>query len=206
MLWEMGNHNETTDKKFVLFVCCGNRERSVIAENLLRKKLADNFPQLAGKVIIGSAGIFPREYIRYAKEKGIAFEYPFFGKSPNIYAIQHLAKKGIDISSYCSRELNKDLAMEADLILAVDRLIKAEVLHLYLETSGKVFTFKEFVFGVKCPNLDIGDPMKLPDIDKETGAWIWPEGYPDSYITGIEQCLSHGIDKFVQYIKGKSLN
>lgn len=178
----------------------------MIAENLLRKKLTDNFPQLAGKVIIRSAGIMPREYLEHAREKGITFRYPFFDKSPNIYAIQHLAKKGIDVSLYRSRELTKDMVMEPDLILAIDRLIKGEILHLYPETSGKIFTFKEFVFGAKCPNLDIGDPMKLPDIDEETGVWIWPEGYPDSYIAEIEQCLSYGVDKFVQYIGGKSLN
>jgi len=175
----------------------------VIAENLLQQKLADNFSRLAGKVIIGSAGIVPREYLRHAEAKGIAFQYPLFGKNPNIYAIQYLAKKGIDISSYRSRELNEDLAREADLILAIDRLIKGEVLYLYPETAGKVFTFKEFVFGTKCPNLDIGDPMKVPEVDMETGTWLWPEGYPDSYITKIEQCLSHGIDKFVQYIERK---
>ena len=178
----------------------------MIAENLLRKKLTDNFPQLAGKAIIRSAGIMPREYLRHAREKGITFRYPLFGKNPNIYAIQYLAKKGIDVSLYRSRELTKDMVVEADLILAIDRLIKGEVLHLYPETSGKVFTFREFVFGTKCPNLDIGDPMKLPDIDKKTGVWIWPDDYPASYIAEIEQCLSHGIDKFAQYIGGKSLN
>ena len=172
----------------------------------MRQKLIDNFPQLMEKAVVGSAGIIPREYLRHAETKGITFQYPLFGKNPNIYAIQYLAKKGIDVSSYRSRELTKDMVMEADLILAVDRLIKGEVLYLYPETSGKVFTFKEFVFGASWQNLDIGDPMKVPDIDEETGAWLWPEGYPDSYIAEIEQCLSHGIDKFVRYIKGKSLN
>jgi hypothetical protein len=93
------------------------------------------------------------------------------------------------------------MAMEADLILAIDRLIKKEVLDLYAETQGKVFTFKEFVFGASWQDLDIGDPWKLPDIDEKTGTWVWPEGYPNSYIAEIERCLSHGIDKFVQYIK-----
>jgi len=191
-------------EKFILFVCCGNRERSVIAERLLRQQLVNNFPRLAERVIIGSAGIVPRAYLRHAEEKGITFQYPLFGKNPNIYAIQYLAKKGIDVSSYRSQELTKDMAAEADLILAIDRLIKGEVLYLYPETSGKVFTFKEFVFGANHPNLDIGDPMKVPEIDKETGAWLWPEGYPDSYIAEIEQCLSQGIDRFIQYIKGES--
>jgi protein-tyrosine-phosphatase len=182
-------------------VCLGNRERSVIAERLLRQRLTDNFPELMDKVAVGSAGIIPTEYLKHAEAKGITFQYPHFGKSPNIYALQYLAKKGIDVSSYRSKELTKDMTMEADLILAIDRLIKKEVLDLYAETQGKVFTFKEFVFGASSQDLDIGDPMKLPDINEETGTWVWPEGYPNSYIAEIERCLSHGIDKFVQYIK-----
>jgi len=152
-------------------------------------------------VVVGSAGIIPREYLRLAEARGIRFQYPHFGKNPNICALQYLARNGIDASSYRSRELTKDMAMEADLILAADRLIKKEVLDLYPETSGKVFTFKEFVFGARWQDLDIGDPMQLPDIDEETETWVWPEGYADSFIAEIEQCLSHGIDKFVQYIK-----
>jgi protein-tyrosine-phosphatase len=174
----------------------------VISERLLRQKLIDDFPRLAEKVKIGSAGIIPREYLRHAEAKGITFQYPHFGKNPNVYALQYLAKQGIDASSYRSRELTKDMVMEADLILAKDRLIKREVLTFYPETSGKIFTVKEFVGGASWQNLDIGDPMKLPEVDEETGAWIWPKGYPDSYIAEIEQCLSHGMDKLVQYIKG----
>lgn len=192
-----------TKKKYILFVCLGNRERSVIAENLLRQKLLDDYPQLAEKVVINSAGIIPRDYIRHAKERGIIFPNSPFGKRPSIYAMQYLAKKGIDISLYRSRELDKDLALGADLIVAVDSLIKDEVLHFYPEVSGRIFTFKEFVFGADWPNLDIGDPMKIPDVDKETGTWTWPEGYPDSYIAEIEECLLYGTDKLIQYIQEK---
>ena len=173
----------------------------MIAERLLRQRLSKNFSELMERVVVGSAGIIPREYIRHAKAKGIAFQYPPFGRNPNIYAIEYLARKGIDVSSYRSRELTEDLAGEADLILAIDRLIKKEVLDIYPETSGRVFTFKEFVFGPSSQDLDIGDPWKLPTIDKKTGTWVWPEGYPDSYIAEIEKCLSRGINKFVQYIK-----
>jgi hypothetical protein len=173
----------------------------VIAERLLQQQLANHFPHLAQKVIIGSAGIMPRAYVKHAKERGITFEPPFFGKSPNIYAIQYLTKKGIDISSYRSRELDKHLVRQADLILAIDQLIRDEVLYRYPKTSGKLFSLKEFVFGAECPNLDIGDPMKVPEMDKETGAWLWPEGYPDSYIAEIEQCLSHGMEKLIRYIE-----
>jgi protein-tyrosine phosphatase len=186
----------------ILFVCCGNRERSVIAENLLRHKLKDTHPQLVDKVNIESAGIFPRAYLEHASKNGIVFEYPYFDKNPNIYAIEYLAQRGIDISSYRSRQLSSDMVVEAGLILAVDRRIRDEILSIYPESSGKVVTFKEFAFGPHQPDLDIGDSMKLPDIDKETGIWIWPDDYPASYIRDIEQCLSISMERFVEYIQG----
>jgi protein-tyrosine-phosphatase len=196
---DVGKSNSTPS---ILFVCCGNRERSVIAENLLRHKLKDSHPQLLNKVKIESAGIFPRSYLEHANKHGIVFEYPYFGKSPNIYAINYLAQRGIDISLYRSREISKNMIVDTGLILAIDQRIRDEILSLYPESSGKVFTFKEFAFGPHQSDLDIGDPMKLPNIDKETGIWIWPDGYPDSYISDIEQCVSGSMEKFVEYIQG----
>jgi len=177
----------------------------VIAERRLWQELADNFPELVGKVVVGSAGIFPRAYLKYAEEKGITFEYPLFGKSPNIYALQYLAEKGIDIASYRSKELTPDMVREADLILAIDRRIRDEILYLYPEASGRISTFKGFALGADQPDLDIGDPMIFPDVDKKTGAWIWPEGYAASYIAEIEECLSSGIKGFLSIIQGNKL-
>ena len=198
----LNDMSRSRDKPSILFVCCGNRERSVIAENLLRQRLKDTRPQLLDKVDIGSAGIFPRAYLEHASEHGLVFEYPYFGKNPNIYAIDYLAQIGIDISLYRSRQLNKNMVVEAGLILAVDRRIRDEILQIYPESSGRIFTFKEFAFGPRQSDLDIGDSMKLPNIDKKTGIWIWPDDYPASYISDIEQCLSSSMDRFVGYIQG----
>jgi len=198
----VNNMGRSKDKPSILFVCCGNRERSVIAENLLRQRLKDTHPQLLDKVKIGSAGIFPRAYLEHASEHGLVFEYPYFGKNPNIYAIDYLGQRGIDISLYRSRQLNKNMVVEAGLILAVDRRIRDEILQIYPESSGRIFTFKEFAFGPHQSDLDIGDSMKLPNIDKKTGIWIWPDDYPASYISDIEQCLSSSMDRFVGYIQG----
>ena len=194
------NSDEKKKLTNILFVCCGNRERSVIAENLLRREMEDHFPLLAAKTIVGSAGIFPREYLEHAGKKGLKFEYPLFGKAPNVYAIDYLAEKGIDVSSYRSRGLNEEMATEADVILAIDRLIKNEILSFYPETASKLFTCNEFAFGAGCVNPDIGDPMKLPDVDAATGTWVWPKEYPASYIAEIEACLSHALAKLVSTI------
>jgi protein-tyrosine-phosphatase len=189
-------------KKFILFVCCGNRERSVIAERLLYKRLEEEYAELLGRVELESAGIFPRAYLENAKKLGVTFVAPYFKKSPNICAVKHLADKGIDVSSYRSKGLTKRMVQRADLILAMDTAIKDEVIDLHSEASVRVLSLKEFVFGADCPNLNIGDPMKLPEIDKNTGGWIWPEGYAADYIGEIEQCLDKGMDKFLEYIRG----
>lgn len=189
------------EKKCILFVCCGNRERSVIAERLLQQRLGDNYPQMMDRVTIGSAGIFPRSYLKFAREQGVIFEYPYFGKSPNPYAVEYLAQKGIDVTSYRSRELRRDLVMEADLILALDRGIRDEIRYFHPEASERVVTLKSFALGADYPDLDIGNPMRLPDIDNKTGDWIWPDGYPAEFISDIEQCLSISMERFVDYFK-----
>ena len=174
----------------------------MIAENLTRQRLKDRHPHLLDKVSIGSAGIFPRSYLEHSKKHGIVFEYPYFGKNPNIYAIDYMAQRGIDISSYRSRQISKNMIAEAGLILAIDRRIRDEILDIYTESSGKVFTFKEFAFGPEQSDLDIGDSMKLPEIDNKTGVWIWPDDYPFSYIRAIEHCVASSMDKLLAFIQG----
>lgn len=189
-------------KKNILFVCCGNRERSVIAETLLYQRLEKEYPELVKKVEIGSAGILPRAYLERARKLGVTFVAPYFGKSPNIYALKYLTEKGIDVSSYRSRKLTKRLVLKADLILAMDNVLKNEIIDVHPKASGRVLAMKEFVFGTDCPDLNIGDPMALPEIDQETGVWIWPEGYAANYINEIEHCFKMGMEKFAGYING----
>jgi protein-tyrosine-phosphatase len=191
---------EDKEKKCILFVCCGNRERSVIAERLLQQWLRDDYPQLMDRVTIGSAGIVPRSLLTFVREQGVIFEYPYFGKKPNLCALEYLAQKGIDVTSYRSRELSRELVTEADLILAIDRIIEGEILHLYPEASERVVTFKSFAFGADYSDLDIGNTMNLPDIDEKTGNWIWPDGYIADYISDIERCLSMSMEKLVDFI------
>lgn len=188
-------------KKSILFVCCGNRERSLIAEKSLFLGLAGHSPELLNKVKIGSAGLFPKSYIKHAREMGVTFVTPYFGKSPNIYAIKYLAEKGIDVSSYRSRGLTKRMVMNADLILPMDTVLRDEILRLYPKEAGQVLTLKEFVFDQGCPDMNIGNPKAVPKIDKKTGVWIWPEGYATDYIEEIEQCFKKGMEKFLKYIE-----
>ena len=96
--------------------------------------------------------------------------------------------------------MTKRMIISADLILPMDMVLRDEIIDLYPNVSGKVFTFKEFIFDERCPDLNIGDPMALPEIDKNTGAWVWPEGFSADYIGEIERCLTEGMEKFLKYI------
>lgn len=192
-------------RPLILFVCCGNRERSVIAENLFKKMLKKGYPDLAERVDAASAGIFPRSYIEHAEKNGVIFKEPFFSKKANTYAVDYLLKKGIDVSSYRSRRIDAGLVTDALLILAVDRVIRDEILFFYPEAKGRVHTFREFVFGPE-GDLDIGDPLKLPVVDQDTGAWIWPEEYPLRYIREIEESLERGMVKIVAYIMSEGMD
>ncbi|MBW1782376.1 MAG: hypothetical protein JRL30_16750 [Deltaproteobacteria bacterium] len=199
----MAAGNRSNKKTHILFVCCGNRERSLIAEKRLFQRLEDHSPHLIHKVKIGSAGIFPKSYIENARKMGVTFVAPFFGKSPNIYAIKYLAEKGINVSAYCSRGLTQQMVIHADLMLPMDSVLRDEIRSLYSKGSDHVLTLKEFVFGQGCADKDIGNTMLLPEIDKKTGVWIWPEGYAANYIDDIEKCLAEGMEKFVMYINGR---
>ena len=115
--------------KTILFVCCVNRDRSVIAEKRLNQQIKGEFPALQGKVKVTSAGIVPSAYIDHAQRNSIPFLPPYFGKNPNPSTVAYLAGKGIDVASYVSREINKELATRTDLVLTMDFLIRDEVIH-----------------------------------------------------------------------------
>lgn len=198
----MAVENSAKSKKSILFVCCGNRERSIIAETLLYLLLKEEYPELVKKVEINSAGIIPKAYLERARLLSVNFVAPYFGKSPNTYALIYLAEKGVDISSYRSRELTRRLALKADLILAMDKVLRDEIIEVHPKASGRVLTLKEFVFGPDCHDLNIGDPMALPEINQETGIWVWPDGYAANFINDIEHCFKEGMEKFVGYING----
>ena len=104
------------------------------------------------------------------------------------------------MASYRSRELNREMVLEADLILALDRLIQSEILHFYPDASERIMTFKTFALGADHPDLDIGNPMEIPSVDDKTGVWIWPDDYVAEYISDIEQCLSLSLERLVDFI------
>lgn len=122
----------------VLFVCTGNTCRSSMAEGLF-KDILDR--KEIRNIKVDSAGVFAMEGSRASKE-----------------AIEILKKEGIDISSHRAKMVNKELLDGSDLILTMTRSHKAALINNYSGVQGKVYTLKEYAFGLE---EDIMDPYGM---------------------------------------------
>ena len=76
------------------------------------------------------------------------------GHPPDAKACQLMMKKGIDISGYHARQLNKDMVSKADLILVMESSHKSAIEKLEPYAKGKVFRLGNW------GGFDIPDPYQ----------------------------------------------
>lgn len=130
----------------ILFICHANTSRSVIAEALLKKMLAER--ALEDHLTVMSGGI-----ARYARD----------GALVSMDARLVLREEGIDLpADSVSTDLkrNRHLISDADLILAMTRQQVGILRQAFPEAAGKeVYTLKEFAGG----SGDIEDPVGKGD-------------------------------------------
>lgn len=125
----------------VLFICTGNTCRSPMAEALFRKMVGTD------QIEINSAGIAAIN-----------------GDIASPHAQKVLLNKNID-HQHTSKSLTPSLVDWADLILTMTYSHKMMVLSRFSESTGKVYTLKEYVTDEqeldtdKLLNWDIADPF-----------------------------------------------
>jgi protein-tyrosine phosphatase len=119
----------------VLLICTGNICRSPMAEGLLRVRLAQDEARQAWRV--SSAGVWTVD-----------------GRPASAYAIEEMAKRGIDISRHHSRNVTNEMMAEADLVLAMTRRHTEALRAAFPEHAYKVYLLSEMVGRM----VDIGDP------------------------------------------------
>jgi protein-tyrosine phosphatase len=110
----------------ILLVCTGNICRSPMAEGLLRRELEER--AIEG-VRVESSGVSGWE-----------------GSAPTEEAVEALGGYGLDISEHRARRLTRDMAQEADLIVAMSSEHRTGVARLAPATAARTFTIKELVY------------------------------------------------------------
>ena len=122
-----------------------------MGEGLLKARLPE--------INVSSAGIFA------------LIDYP---ADPHSIALMH--EKNIDISNHLARQLDNDLARDADLILTMEKKHNQHIQATFANTTGKVH-----LIGKWLDNREIPDPVgknerafriAMENIEKGLNAWI----------------------------------
>lgn len=124
--------------KHVLFVCTGNTCRSPMAEALLRHHLGER-PDIE----VSSAGISASK-----------------GSTANPETISLLAKSGIAIDSFRSRQVSDSILAQATHVFAMTRSHIDILERKFPKHASKFFLLREFCGDTEC-DPDLPDPIGL---------------------------------------------
>ena len=107
----------------ILLLCTGNICRSPMAEGILRHRLEE----LGVDATVHSAGLLD------------------LGREASGPAVEVMGERGVDLSSHRSRQMARELIIDADLVICMERVHVREAVLLDPPSFPKIFTLKELV-------------------------------------------------------------
>ena len=151
----------------IMFICTGNICRSAMAEGMMKKLVNEKNIK---DIEICSCGIYAET-----------------GDYSTYNAIEAAKLYGADISNHKSANIRNSNITEMDVILCATNSHKQNVLFLYPNLNGKVFTMKEYAGLDKNSNdMDINDP------------WGYDLNVYYNCAKEIEECLEKIVERFVK--------
>lgn len=152
----------------IMFICTGNICRSAMAEWLLKQKLKDKKIE---NVEVYSCGVYAQDGDKSTWEarRVMMDEY------------------SIDMSKHRATNIVNSNIKEMDLILCATSRHRRDVLRIYPELEGKVFTMKEYVGYEReyHDKIDIKDP------------WGYDIETYRSCVAEIDECLELLLEKII---------
>ncbi|MFO8018022.1 MAG: hypothetical protein R6U96_05260 [Promethearchaeia archaeon] len=155
--------------KNVLFLCMGNTCRSPCAEYISKGLKEEEYKEELKAVEFDSAGFF--NYFDSAQPETKEF----------------IESKGINMSDFESKLVNKKLLERADIIIGMQKRHKRRLLRKFKDVKGlkgKTYVLKEFTGETE--NIDIEDPFQK---DKETYLKI---------LRSVEKYTKKALEKIIE--------
>lgn len=167
-------------KKTILVICRGNIARSPFAEVTINREIKRR--KLDTKYIAISRGVQGTS----ADPKPVRFSNIIYYKTIYSEAAPALNKLGVDITSHVSTPIDRNIAEESNVILAMDKKTRTALLFLFPDLRNKIHLFSELIGSKE----DFTDPESLSGKERHL-----------KIFSAIQEAVIKGFPKLLNLVK-----